>query len=89
MDAQLLFYSQQCYDGFEPSRVAAIFTELKSLTHVLLGKIVADVAMLRPVLVHYDFNNRNILVKDSKVSGILDWQVSELCLQSLTPVYKY
>ncbi|KAF8511664.1 hypothetical protein BU17DRAFT_69544 [Hysterangium stoloniferum] len=30
-------------------------------------------AMLVPVLVHMDLNNQNIMVKDSTVSGIVDW----------------
>ncbi|KAF8520580.1 hypothetical protein BU17DRAFT_88752 [Hysterangium stoloniferum] len=31
--------------------------------------------MLVPVLVHVDLNNRNIMVKDGTVSGILDWEI--------------
>ncbi|KAF8520575.1 kinase-like domain-containing protein [Hysterangium stoloniferum] len=34
-----------------------------------------DPSMLVPVLVHVDMNNRNIMVKDATVSGILDWEI--------------
>ena len=52
-------------------------TDLFDRVHTLAINVIPrdDPAMLIPVLVHLDSNNRNIMIKDATVSGILDWEV--------------
>jgi len=52
-------------------------TDLFDRIHTLAISVIPrdDPAMLIPVLVHLDLNNRNIMIKDATVSGILDWEV--------------
>ncbi|KAF8508144.1 hypothetical protein BU17DRAFT_70908 [Hysterangium stoloniferum] len=49
-----------------------LFGRIRTLAIAVIPR--DDPAMLVPVLVHVDLNNRNIMVKDGTVSGILDWE---------------
>jgi thiamine kinase-like enzyme len=63
------FYDQTLYDFSLPD----LFDRVRTLSISEIPR--DDPGMLVPVLVHLDLNNRNIMIKDATVSGIVDWEV--------------
>ncbi|RDB25759.1 hypothetical protein Hypma_006251 [Hypsizygus marmoreus] len=74
-------YTQSLFDFPVPG----LFQRLRVLAEHLIPR--DDPTLLQPVLFHRDLDVRNVMVKDAKVSAVIDWEVHSVLPACLAAEY--